>query len=265
MRRNTAGRISGRFRLTDPYAGTTNVAVSPLDAEHKPVAPVWHTVVFIAIIATVAGLAARSQHDMITKHGRLPAYFVTMVWEWALVLYIAWGIRKRNVSMSELVGGRWRTAKDFGIDVGIAVAYWIVSGIVLVGLSYAMGLTSQAQLEQAKKNIAPLLPSNGKELVIWVTLSVTAGICEEIMFRGYLQKQFRAWSRSEAAGVVLQAILFGCAHGYQGARRMVLIGIYGVMFGALAAWRKNLRPGMVAHALQDSVSGAAAFATRLLK
>jgi uncharacterized protein len=251
--------------LTDPHAGTSNIAATAADAEHRPVAPAWHTVLFIVIIVVVASLAARSQGEMIAKHGRLPAYYATMVWEWALVLYIAWGIRKNNVSMRQLVGGRWRTGKDFGIDVGIAFGYWIVSGIILVGLSYALGLTSPAQLEEAKKHIAPLLPRNGKEMAVWVVLSTTAGICEEIMFRGYLQQQFRALMRSEAAGVVLQAILFGCAHGYQGGRRMVLIGIYGVMFGALAAWRRNLRPGMIAHTLQDSVSGAAAFASRLLK
>ena len=43
---------------------------------------------------------------------------------------------------------------------------------------------------------------------------------------------------------------------------MVLIGVYGVMFGTLAAWRKNLRPGMVAHTLQDCLGG---IAQRLLK
>jgi len=201
---------------------------------------------------------------MITKHGRLPAYYTTMIWEWVIVLYIAWGVR-RSGGMRELVSGRWRTGKEFGTDVGIAVGYWVVTGIVLLALSFALGLTSPAQLEQAKKNISPLLPTNGKELLVWIALSTTAGICEEIMFRGYLQKQFRALMKSEAAGVVLQAIVFGCAHGYQGGRRMVLIGIYGVMFGALAAWRKNLRPGMIAHTLQDSVSGAANLASRLLK
>ncbi len=248
--------------MNDPQAETSDFAVSPPDTQFQPVAPAWHTVIFLAIIAAVAGLAARSQHDMLAKHGRLPAYYATMIWEWALVLYIAWGVRRNKGSMRELVGGRWRTGKDFGIDVGIGVAYWIVSGIILALLSHLLRLTSAAQLEQAKKDIVPLLPKNGRETLVWIALSVTAGICEEIMFRGYLQRQFRALMKSETAGVVLQAILFGCAHGYQGGRRMVLIGLYGVMFGALAAWRKNLRPGMFAHTLQDSVSG---IASRLLK
>jgi membrane protease YdiL (CAAX protease family) len=248
-------------RLTDPLPGTTNMAVTTPDAQYKPVAPAWHTVVFIAIIVVVAVLA-RSQGDMIAKHGRFPAYYATMVWEWALVLFIYWGIRRKNVSMSDLVEGRWSTGKDFGIDVAVALCFWFASGIVLALVSHALRLTSAAQLEQAKKDILPLLPTNGREMAVWVALSVTAGICEEIMFRGYLQRQFRALMQSEAGGVVLQAVLFGCAHGYQGGRRMVLIGIYGVMFGALASWRKNLRPGMIAHTLQDSISG---IASRLLK
>ncbi|MBZ5510084.1 MAG: CPBP family intramembrane metalloprotease [Acidobacteriia bacterium] len=93
-------------------------------------------------------------------------------------------------------------------------------------------------------------------------LSATAGFCEEIMFRGYLQKQFLAATRSTAAAIVLQAVIFGIAHAYQGGRRIILIAVYGALFGMLAAWRKSLRPGMIQHTLQDSVSG---IAFRLLK
>ncbi len=50
---------------------------------------------------------------------------------------------------------------------------------------------------------------------MWVILAVAAGICEEFMFRGYLQKQFLAITGSDAAAVVLQAF-FGVAHSYQG-------------------------------------------------
>ena len=57
-------------------------------------------------------------------------------------------------------------------------------------------------------------------------------------------------------------MVFGIAHSYQGGRRIVLIAVYGALFGMLAAWRKSLRPGMLGHAMQDSFSG---IAFRLLK
>jgi hypothetical protein len=47
----------------------------------------------------------------------------------------------------------------------------------------------------------------------------------------------------------------GAGHGYQGTRFMILIAIYGALFGTLVLLRKSLRPGMMAHAWQDAFSG----------
>jgi membrane protease YdiL (CAAX protease family) len=86
-------------------------------------------------------------------------------------------------------------------------------------------------------------------------LALTAGICEETIFRGYLQRQFTAWTRNAAAGIVLQGVVFGAAHAYQGLNQVILIAVYGCLFGLLALWRKSLRPGMMAHFVQDAIGG----------
>lgn len=89
-------------------------------------------------------------------------------------------------------------------------------------------------------------------------LTLTAGFCEEVIFRGYLQRQFGALTRSVAGGIVLQGIAFGASHGYQGWKFMLLISVYGTTFGLLAWWRSSLRPGMIAHFVQDAVGGIVA-------
>jgi membrane protease YdiL (CAAX protease family) len=86
---------------------------------------------------------------------------------------------------------------------------------------------------------------------------VTAGISEETIFRGYLQKQFIAWTGSVPAGILLSAAAFGVGHIYQGAKASVVIGVYGLMFGVLAWRRGSMRPGMITHALHDTASGLA--------
>ena len=69
-----------------------------------------------------------------------------------------------------------------------------------------------------------------------------------------------------AAAVALQAVVFGIGHFYQGIRGVVVITIYGALFGILAILRKSLRPGILQHAGQDVVSGLlGSFAERLLK
>ena len=105
---------------------------------------------------------------------------------------------------------------------------------------------------QALRN---MLPQRPLEIGIYLLLALTAGFCEEVIFRGYLQRQFGALTKSAAGGIVLQAIAFGAGHGYQGWRYMVVITVFGSMFGVLAYWRRSLRPGMIAHFVQDGVGG----------
>jgi membrane protease YdiL (CAAX protease family) len=89
-------------------------------------------------------------------------------------------------------------------------------------------------------------------------LSATGGFCEELIFRGYLAQQFRTWTGNRAFGIVLQAVAFGLAHGYY-RKVMVVIMVHGCLLGLLAYWRKSLRPGMLAHGLQDVLGGILAF------
>jgi len=100
-----------------------------------------------------------------------------------------------------------------------------------------------------------MLPVSGPEMLAWIVLAVSAGISEELVFRGYFQRQFQAMTGSIAAALLLQAVLFGISHGYQGLGPCVRITVYGLLFGSLAHWRRSLRPGILAHAWTDIVSG----------
>jgi hypothetical protein len=105
------------------------------------------------------------------------------------------------------------------------------------------------------RNMQFIYPHGGAEITVWLALSVTAGICEETIFRGYLQRQFMALTGSAPAGILLSAAAFGAAHAYQGFRMVIWIGLLGAMLGILAYWRGSVRPGMIVHAWQDSLGG----------
>jgi uncharacterized protein len=169
-----------------------------------------------------------------------------------MVLYV-WllGLRPRGKTVRELIGGKWSRASDVLMDVAIAILFWIAVIAVLAALRFVLHTNGSAAL----RDIKPLLPQTGAEMAAYVGLSVTAGFCEEFLFRGYLQRQFLAWTGIPAAAVVLQAVVFGFGHLYQGWRNAVAIAVYGAMFGILALMRKSLRPGMIQHAMQDSVAG----------
>jgi len=96
-----------------------------------------------------------------------------------------------------------------------------------------------------------LLPQGTLESLVWIPLALSAGFCEELAFRGYLQKQFQAVAGSTALAVLFQAIVFGVGHLYEGVGAATRITLFGALFGLLAVWRQSLRPGMIAHAWSD--------------
>jgi membrane protease YdiL (CAAX protease family) len=217
----------------------------------EPVASVVHTVFLLFILGAVATVGYYSLHRQgsMRQPNHLFTYIATMAWEWLLVGYVYWGLRRRGKTMQNIVGESWKSASDFFIDIAIAFGFWIGAIVVLSLVARAVGANGMSQAARS------LAPQGALETFVWIALAVTAGICEETIFRGYLQRQFVAWTRRAPVGVILSAALFGAGHVYQGAKATVVIGVYGLMFGILAEVRQNLRPGMLTHAWHDALTG----------
>jgi len=189
-------------------------------------------------------------------------YAVTIGFELFLLALVWVGLRLKKVKMRELIGGRWKAPEDFLLDVAIAVGFCVGSLFILALVGRVLGVNSSSQIKDVKKLADMLGPQSGVSMAFFVFVSCTAGLVEEILFRGYLQRQIGALSGNVYVGLVGSAILFGAGHGYEGARRMVLIAMLGAMFGLLALLRKSLRPGMMAHALFDSFQGVVLWLVR---
>ena len=234
--------------MADGVAETS--AEKPI-ARFEPVAGALHTVFLLLVLSVVAAVGYFSAHRQgaVSHSRRLFFYVTTMAWEWALVGYVYWGLRRRGKFIRDIAGKSWKNAIEFLLDIAIAFGFWIVAVIVLSVVSHLVHATGMA--EAARR----LAPQNLAESLLWIALSVTAGICEETIFRGYLQRQFVAWTRSAPVGVILSAVLFGAGHIYQGPKATVVIAVYGLMFGILAEVRRNLRPGILTHAWHDAITG----------
>jgi uncharacterized protein len=216
---------------------------------NSSIAWVWHTAVVLLGLLGVSFIGAHV--DLLAifgAHGRVPSYLVTILFEWATVAFIWWGLSRRGLRLSDLVGGSWARPVHFLRDLGLGIAFVLVAGGILEGLAYLFNVVPP-------KVMQALMPQTLLEMILWVVMSVTAGFCEEVIFRGYLQRQFSALTRSFVGGIGLQGVVFGFSHGYQGWKLMLLIGFYGACFGLFAHWRRSLRPGMLAHALQDTAGG----------
>ncbi len=221
--------------------------------ENRLLAPWWHTTLLIALLLLASLNGTRGQHPLANR-SKLSQYLWGIAWEWILLGFTWLGVRKR-ISLRALIGGRWMNMEQFLRDVLYAAAFWVCALAVLGLGAELMHLDQAGKIESMRKQLGFLTPGSHLELAVWFCLSATAGFCEEIIFRGYLQRQLAAFGKSTLLGVLLSAAIFGASHGYEGAARMLLIGIYGLLFGLLAWWRKSLRPGMMAHAWHDAFSG----------
>jgi uncharacterized protein len=218
----------------------------------QPVAPWWHTALLIAIIASASALSTAHVSSLGTHHfGR---YGFTLVWEWILAAFVWWGIRLRRVPINQIFG-EWRTgAKAWMTDFGAALIFWLIAAIALAALSAILFLL---HLRRADKALLELAPKTAAEFALWVALSITAGIVEESVFRGYLLQQFASIRGKFWIGVLVSSLLFGAAHGYEGIGAMIAIAAYGAMFCAFVRQQRSLRAGMMAHAWHDFITGAA--------
>ena len=245
--------VGGDPIATDAIAAAPPALPPPI---RQPVAGYLHTTLIVLLILLVGGITAWTSRTIGLKASGTPMthYVQTIIWLWVLFGLVYLGVRKSGVRLREVIGGRWETPEDFLLDVAIAFGFWIGSILILAALRYLL-FPQTLDLKEATKSVGALIPHGPRELVVWILMSISAGICEEFVFRGYLQRQFIALARSPAAGILLAAAVFSIGHLYQGFAQMAVIGVYGALFGILAYSRKSLRPGMMAHIWQDVLSG----------
>jgi CAAX protease family protein len=226
------------------------LTTGPLDstADRGTVAPVWHTIVLLAVFVALTALGAaaqragRAQPQAAAAPPRLVMLQVqAIVFEWLTLVWVWFGVRKKGVRVRQLISGRWLDAKSVVRDVLLGGGLWLL----WIGISW----TVRFFLGQTRDAIP--YPANLLETVLAVAVAVSAGFCEEIVFRGYLLKQFQALTGSTVAAVLLQAAVFGLPHIYQGLRLAAMAALYGILFAVLALWRRSLRPGILAHAWSD--------------
>jgi membrane protease YdiL (CAAX protease family) len=225
------------------------VGAAPVRGRLQLIAAPWHTAIVLGVQIALSVRGYLRSHQMREAIGadRISLYERTILFQSMVFILVIVGVWLRGSSVYEVLGERWRSLQHVVTDAGIGLLLLLASIMVPT----IFGPHSQAGDAATQF----LLPRSGAEIAGWIALSLTAGICEEVLFRGYLQKQIAALTNNAAIGIVLSAVLFGAAHGYQGLTKAILIGVTGVVLGVAAYWRGSTRPGMLAHAAQDLLGG----------
>ena len=230
---------------------------SPEPIAPKQIASMRHFIGLLLIGAGVVGFGYFAQHGSAAgaQSGQLAGhavairiYLFAISLDWALFYYCWAGVHRHGGSLWSLAGARWSSWRSVGVDLAIALPFWLI----WEGAAYAV---SRLLGPSAAKSVDSLLPHSLLEVLVWTATCITAGVCEEMVFRGYLQIQLHAFTGSIATAVVAQGVIFGLFHAYQGWKHVTVICALGVLYGALASWRGNLRVNMVSHFWSDFWEG----------
>jgi membrane protease YdiL (CAAX protease family) len=223
---------------------------SPVTLEHVLfvllvfVAPVLEWLWFYPrfVLATRAG----------TPGARARYYLAGILMEWILVACVIalWASNARPWALLGLgLGTPWRLA----IGLALAALYLTVAARQRRRI-IARPDGMEMMRRQFAKSGADLVPRTAGERRGFGVLAITAGICEELLYRGFVTWYVGHWTGVPIA-VVISSILFGFAHVYLGWPHVVRTTIVGAVFALIVIGTGSLWPAMIIHAAMDLLAG----------
>ncbi len=179
-------------------------------------------------------------------------YRNTMISHWAL-FFMAMALWAYS--------GRSWSAIGFSLDInlwfGAGVILTILGIVALVMQNRYVKAATPDEIESLRERLGSLeimIPQNGSELARFNELSITAGIVEEILWRGFLIWYFSQFMPLWAAAL-LSTIGFGLAHAYQGLKQLPSITAVGAAFAVLYLVSGSIWLPIILHAIVDILQG----------
>ena len=212
----------------------------------------WFNLVLLLIIYPTVSLAGMKEDPSVLlkslSQGMLMfMLIVTVVFEWSIFGMNYLGVYMERTGLRGVGLPRIRL-----LDFAWAIAFYLAANAILSLL--ATGLAKIGL--PIPGDVGLLIPTTTGGKIFWVAVAATAGVCEEVAFRGYLMTRLRlAFNlKSWVIPVIVASLAFGSAHGYQGPGGMILISVYGLMFALLFIYTGRLWPCVIAHFLQDALN-----------
>ena len=220
--------------------------------------------VLIALIAVLYPLyfayswlrRTRPQMEKNEVRARRQTYRETLAELWLLALAVlAWWLWSS------------RPLEMLGLAAPSGLAFWIgLTVVAMVGIFLGMQVASARRSPEIRAQVrkqlqkefgtgaAFMIPRGRHERRYWIALSLTAGMCEELLYRAFLMWYVMSWLPGIAA-VPISAVVFGIPHFYLGWGGMVKATITGGVLAAIYLITGSLWIPMALHAVIDLGSG----------
>lgn len=177
-----------------------------------------------------------------------------------------WGTFWRIAATTEwlslaLVGWLWRVRDGTQPDLGlraltqrqILAALGVIAGALLVAIVGAGG--QQDFLSRMPSGLAAFIPPPTLQARLgWVAMSLTAAICEEVLWRGVAITDLRSIGCSTSTSVLISSFAFAYFHGgfAQGGAVFVWRFGMGLLFAGLFVRSRSLYAPVLAHFIADA-------------
>jgi uncharacterized protein len=184
---------------------------------------------------------------------KLILYASTIAFQWILTSLVAWRALARGLTIGDL---------GLAPPLSTGLFFFGLAGAALLGAFQWMNLKRIGQMTGAvpdfmRQLAERILPKNRVELSPYFILAVTAGICEEFLYRGFVMAALGRVGIVSWAIVMISAALFGFAHTYQGRSGVLGTTIMGFVFGVGRLGLRSLVPVAIWHCGVDIVAGIA--------
>lgn len=161
------------------------------------------------------------------------------------------------VALAVLISTRFSLSELGVVPMRGLGAWGVIAGWLLLLSWPVLRARSSAPYREAVREqlqrVPALLPGTKEERWLFAAVSITAGVCEELVFRGLMPLYFAHFfpTHGHALGLGISIVGFGVAHWYQGVRGVVLATLLGGLF-AFGAWASgSVAAAMIFHAAND--------------
>jgi len=187
-----------------------------------------------------------------TKMDRLSLYASTIAFQWLAAGVILWRTSAHGIRAAQL----GLAIPSPRITIAAAIA---LSTLILLNQIFSLRriAANPAEIKGTLPQLAlKVFPQDNVERLVFFALVSTVAVCEEIIYRGFVQFLLQSWSGGAiVVGIVGSAAIFGLAHLYQGARGLVSTSVIGFLFSAIRAGTGSLLAPLIAHFVADLAAG----------
>ena len=215
----------------------------------------WTLLLLALVVSPILG---RREFSSLHRHiaegrteKRMEAYDSTWRWQWGITTAFVAGWMLLGRGLAE-IGLTFEPARWELLVIGLAAAP--VVALVVYSSRIASNPEQLDRTREQLGTLAAVAPHSAAEMRRFTWVSITAGICEEVLYRGLLLTSLAAAFGTWPAAV-LSSVVFGIGHSYQGVAGGIKTAVIGLVMAVVVVTSGSLFAAILLHIVLDITQG----------